>query len=450
MSEAGMEKADFSGLPEEGLVVVGFSGGPDSTALAHLLLEKIQRERILLAHVNHMLRGEEAQRDEAAAQAFAGRYGLRFAVLRKDIQAMAEQEGLGLEECGRRVRYDFFASLAPGENDRILTAHNGDDNVETILFNLCRGTSLRGLCGIPPRRGKILRPLLSVSREEIQAYCRANGLSFVTDSSNACEDFARNRIRRRVVPLLKDFNPRLVDSVAQTAGLLREDRAFLAGEEQALLAQAKTRYGLGVKTLLDAPLSLRSGAVKAYLESAGCENLEKVHVDLALGLLERGGGVSLPGGIYARCSQGVFFAGRKTETQGFSQPVVLGENLLPNGKKLVLKGMLRKKSLEESPKIHNLLFKNSLDYDIITGTLVARSRREGDRFAPMGRKVTKSMKSLFQENRIPVGAREETVLLECGGRLVFCEGVGPAEGFGVTANTRRVLLVEIAEEKENG
>ena len=163
-------RVDLSGLPPQGRVVVGFSGGPDSTALCHWLLGRVPRERLLLAHVNHRLRGRESDRDEAVVSQFARQFGLPLALHREDVAALARARNMGLEECGRQVRYDFFASLAPEPEDRILTAHHGGDNVETVLLHLCRGTGLGGLCGIPYRRGKILRPLLGATRQEIEAY----------------------------------------------------------------------------------------------------------------------------------------------------------------------------------------------------------------------------------------------------------------------------------------
>ena len=244
--------ADLSGLPPEGLAVVGFSGGADSMALAHWLLGKLPRERLVLAHVNHQLRGEEAERDQAAAQAFAQKLGVRFALLREDVGALAREKGLGLEECGRQVRYAFFHSLAKGENDRVLTAHNAQDNAETVLLHLARGTGLSGLCGIPPRRGKVLRPFLSVRREEIEAYCREMHLPFVTDSTNLTGDFSRNLLRRQVLPVLEGLNPRFVESVLRAAELLSRDRDCLEELSRQLLERARLPWGLEGSLLLDA------------------------------------------------------------------------------------------------------------------------------------------------------------------------------------------------------
>jgi len=169
--------------------------------------------------------------------------------------------------------------------------------------------------------------------------------------------------------------------------------------------------------------------------------LEKKHLDALLRCLE-GGQVDLPGGARAQCSQGVLSLERPGGCPAFSVEAPLGTTSLPCGKELVLR-VKELPSGEAKPKIHNLLFKNALDYDIITSNLRARSRREGDRFSPAGRRVTKGLKQLFQEQRVPVSQRGRVVLLECGGRLVFCEGVGPAEGFQVTGRTRRALEVEI-------
>ena len=436
--------ADLSALPPEGLLVVGFSGGADSTALAHYLSEHVAKERILLAHLNHMLRGAEAERDEASVRAFAQSRGLRLTVSRVDIAALAKQKGVGIEACGREARYAFFASLAPGEHDRILTAHHADDLAETMLLNLSRGAGLEGLCGIPKERGKILRPLLHVTREEIERYCADHALPFSEDSTNASAEYARNLIRLEVMPLLRRLNPQVTRALLQTANLLSKDRDLLREQGEELLKEARRPYGLSAEVLLDAPLSLRARAVKLFLEESGCENLEKKHLDAALLCLSEGGAAQLPNGVTVRRGQGLLSAVRKAEQTPFSCPLSLGRTKLPNGKTVVLE-QRPAADLRDGKKINNLYFKKAIDCAIMTGSLTARTRREGDRFSPAGRGCTKPLKQVFQDCGMPPDLRGSALLLELDGQIVFCEGVGPAEGFQVTEHTKEVLLVTVEE-----
>ncbi len=442
--------ADLSGLPETGLAVVGFSGGADSTALSHLLLKALGRERVLLAHVNHMLRGQEAERDEAACREFARQTGLRLVVSRQDVKRLAREQGLGLEECGRRVRYEFLESLAPGENDRVLTAHNADDNAETLLLHLCRGTGLSGLCGIPYSRGKLLRPLLRTSREDIEAYCKEQGLSYVQDSTNFSEEYARNKLRLSVLPVLRELNPRVVEAMARTMELLCRDRDFLSREAEGLLEQAKASCGLQAAVLLKAPEALRAEAVRLWLLRLCPMDLERKHLDAALCCLEQGGAASLPGGVTVRRACGVLFAGREQKEIPFSVGVGLGKWPLPDGRTLILEKKAASQ-WEKEQKIHNLLFKTALGCDIIRETpdLTARTRREGDRLSPPGRGLSKPLKQLFQEAGIPPKLRKNAVLLEWNGRVIWCEGIGPAEGFQVTEQTKDLLLITLKKAEMN-
>ena len=162
------DKALLNMLPQDGKVVAGVSGGADSMALLHFVMQTISKDRIICAHLNHMIRGEEADRDESFVREFCDDNGIECKVLREDIPKMSAESKIGTEECGRKVRYGFFHSLAKGENDRILTAHNADDNAETVIMNLAKGTGVDGMCGIPKKRGKILRPLLNISMAEIE------------------------------------------------------------------------------------------------------------------------------------------------------------------------------------------------------------------------------------------------------------------------------------------
>ena len=433
-AETSLRQADPALLPLQGRVVAGFSGGADSTALAHWLLGQAGRERLLLAHVNHGLRGAESDRDEAFARDFAREMGVEIRVLRADVGKLARERGLGLEECGRQVRYAFFDSLAPGARDCICTAHTADDNAETLLLHLCRGASLSGLCGIPKRRGKVIRPLLGVSRREVEAYCERHGLRFVTDSSNLSLDYARNRVRRQAVPVLKELNPRFLEACGRAMEQLSLDRDFLEGEAARLLEEARRPFGLCCEALLCAHESLRSRALWQYLTAAGCQDLEEKHVALAEKLLACAGGLSLPGGVQAVSGLGLFFAGDLAGTEGFSLPAGLGKTLLPGGKGLVLTKISGENS-QNSGKIQNLLFKNALDYATIypkgqAGQLFVRTRKPGDRFSPRGRGLSKPLKQVLREKGVPPWARDRVLLLELSGQIVFCEGIGPAEGFG--------------------
>lgn len=447
MSESLLSGGDLTGLPDTGLIVVGFSGGADSTALAHWLMGKVEPDRIMLAHVNHMLRGAEGDKDEAAAGEFARRQGLRFVLLREDIRALAKESGQGLEECGRQVRYRYFESLATGENDRILTAHNGDDNAETMLLNLCRGASLQGLCGIPQSRGKILRPLLRVSRREIEEYCGVNRLSYVTDSSNFSTEYDRNKLRLKVMPVLKELNPAFVQAASQASCQLNRDREYLDSLARNLLERAKTEYGLEARVLREAHESLRSRALKLYMEESGCGRLESRHIKAAENILFYGSKGDFPGGVTAGCSQGVFYTCKEMPEESFSMEVGPGRWELPGGKVLILEEKQANQA-EKGSKINNSFFNNGIDYDIITGKLVARTRREGDKFSPVGRKVSKSLKQLFQERRIPAPMRSGAVMLECGSELVYCQGVGVSRRFCVTENTKTLLVVRVLRQRD--
>lgn len=441
--------ASLDGLPDRGLIVVGFSGGADSTALAHWLTGRVDKGRILLAHVNHLLRGEEAERDQKAAEAFAQTHGLGIEVLREDVAALAESRGKGTEECGREVRYAFFHRLARGDNDRVLTAHNANDNAETLLLNLCRGAGPDGLCGIPRQRGKILRPLLAVDRARIEAYCRANQLPYVTDSSNLGDDYTRNRLRHQAVPVMESLNPQFIRAAGRAAELLALDRDFLLGQARALLREARNPWGVESRTLNAAHPSVAGRAVKLFLEEAGCGRLERGHIGRVLALLPQGGRTGLPGGVEAYCAQGVLWAGKPSLIGPYQLPVKLGENPLPGGKSLILREKIKSET-EKPEKIQNLLFKNSLDYVIMSKTIVARNRRPGDRFAPAGRGLAKPLKQIFQENRVPEPLRDQVPLLVCGGEIAWCQGAGTAEKFRVTEQTVRMIEVEIREGNREG
>ena len=219
-------------LPSGARVLCAVSGGADSMCLLQLLhgLEEERGIRVFAAHFEHGLRGEESLRDMAFVENWCREQKIPCLAERGDTRALAEKEHLGLEEAARKLRYAFLERAADHFGcDRIATAHTADDNAETVLLNLVRGSGTKGLGGIPPRRGNIVRPLLETDRAEIEAYLKAQGVPHVEDSSNESLDFSRNRLRREILPLLREMNPALNDALGRTAALLRRDDSFLRG-----------------------------------------------------------------------------------------------------------------------------------------------------------------------------------------------------------------------------
>ena len=211
-------------------VVVGVSGGADSVALLHCLTRDLPQYQLypVVCHVNHKLRGAESDQDEAFVRSLCEHLGVPCHVLSEDVALLAEQRKIGVEVCGRELRYDFFTKTAAqyGENVKIATAHTLSDQAETVLFRLTRGAGLHGLCGIPPMRGAIIRPLLEVTRAEVESYLSGIGLEYRIDSSNRETVYARNRIRLKVVPELEKINPSFSETLCGTVESLREDDRF--------------------------------------------------------------------------------------------------------------------------------------------------------------------------------------------------------------------------------
>lgn len=438
---------DCGMLPESGKFVVGFSGGADSMCLAHYLSRRFP---MLAAHVNHGLRGEEANADERFAESWCKENGVKFCAEHADIAALSRETGKGEEECGRDVRYRFFQSLAePG--DKIATAHTLSDQAETVLYRLVKGAGLRGLCGIPPVRGNIVRPLLCVTREEVEEYCSHYQLPYRTDSTNLSRDYARNRLRLDVAPVLKELNPSFETAILRAVQSFREDEGYLEDcAKNALLAAEKDgAYAAGV--LKSLPTALRNRAVAGAVFQKTGIRLFSGHIREISALLERGGNgaLTVTGCVDVRVENGLFFVLPSNEREeAWKMPVRMPETALWDGKTAEIE-LITKKEFENRAKFNNLLFNNAFDYDTITCNMFWRNRKEGDKFRPAGRGVTKTLKNLFQENKVPAVLRGKAVLLESGGELVWAEGFGVSERSAVKESTGRVALITI-KENEHG
>ncbi len=272
-------------LEPGGRVLVAFSGGADSMALLHVLYELKEQLGIEVsaAHFNHGIRGEEAQRDERFCREFCQKLGVEFFVGRADIPALAKAKKLGLEECARQERYSFLNSVLPGA--KIATAHSLSDCEETFLFNLARGSALKGLCSIPPVRENIIRPLISCSRAEIEAYCKENNLPFVTDSTNLSDEYTRNFLRHKIVPELKKINPCFDSAFSRCVESVREDEDLLSQLASSVLEHAKAEGGYLVSVLREAHPSLQKRAVAEIIADFCGERGEAAHIEAVCSVL---------------------------------------------------------------------------------------------------------------------------------------------------------------------
>lgn len=298
------EFARTLGLEPDGAVLLGLSGGADSVSLLNMLLQ--DGVRVCAAHLNHCIRGKDADRDEEFCRALCGRLGVEFVSRRADVPAISQECGEGLEEAARRVRYSFFAEIMKEKGIKLLaTAHNGDDNAETLLFNIARGASAAGACGIPRFRefcgGYVIRPIIGLPKDTVLAYCAENGLEYVTDATNADVSYSRNRIRANVIPELKTINPNLVATVSGFTEAMRADCEYLDSLAAGFIA---ANAGVTQKKLAALPAPVASRVLVELAKRNGARP-ERVHIKALLEGAASGQAtaVTMPGGIIARLSR---------------------------------------------------------------------------------------------------------------------------------------------------
>lgn len=425
-------------------LLLGLSGGADSMCLLHLLRAFCEEEGCFLAaaHVNHMLRGEEALGDEAFVKDVCARLGVPLYCTREDVRAEAAASGEGEEECGRRLRYAFFRSC--GDFTWILTAHNLNDNAETVLWHLTRGSGLAGVCGIPEKRGNILRPLLRCSREEIEAYCRKEGIPYRTDSTNSEDTYTRNRIRRRILPELCRINPAFLQAVCRFTDSAREDEDFFKCLAENFLRGNDCNKGLNIIELKELEPAVRRRVLRLFAERETGIVPERRHMERMEQMLRAGeGAVCLPGGRRIRVL-GETLTVREEIPASPPEPVSLREGGLSFGQKQVTVRILSGKSRVVNSLANTLV----LDYDKILSNPVIRSRREGDYFRRAGRNAGKSLKKLFNEARVPPEQRAFLAVLADDEGVLAVEGFGVSERAAVSGKTERFLVLSI-ESREN-
>ncbi len=408
-------------LPANGRVLCAVSGGADSMALLHLLLAR-EELTVCAAHFEHGLRGAESEADAAFVESWCRERGVRCLVGHGDTRTYAREHGLGLEEAARELRYAFLEEAADALGcNCIATAHTADDNAETLLFHLLRGSGTEGLRGIPPRRGRIVRPLLDTTRAEIEGYLREHGVAHIEDTSNADERFSRNRLRRRVMPELRALNPRASEAMGRAARLLERDADCLDGLARDFLDAHYNGESLAAAQLCALHPALASRAVRLlWPESLSFEQTEAV---LRFAAGTEYGLLSLPGGTLRR-ERGRLWPGGEAATAR------LPERALPRDGSLALPEaglVIFCESAVKSEEIHGLFKTYELKCDMIGKTLLCTGPREGDRFHPAGRGCGKSLKALFAERGLTRRERALVPVLRDGRGVLAVLGFGQDE-----------------------
>lgn len=294
VDKAFLEMMDSFNLPEKFNLIVGFSGGADSSALLHLAYAHRNDIgcNLYAIHINHLIRNDEAYRDEAFCENTCKQYGIDYKICRIDVPSVAKQNKEGVEEAARNVRYREFENYANEVSKNklptyIATAHNADDNAETVIFNLARGSALNGLCGIKHIRGNIIRPIILSSKDDIIGYCRENCIEYIIDSTNSETVYTRNHIRHSVIPVLKEINPSLLSAISRMTENLTQDELFLRQSTFEFLALNTNVDGMDLDELNNASQSIKKRAIFEYVKDMTGVLLEDKHISAIIELCEK-------------------------------------------------------------------------------------------------------------------------------------------------------------------
>jgi tRNA(Ile)-lysidine synthase len=436
---------------------VAVSGGPDSVLLLHFmkLLERESGFMLTAVHFNHHLRGAESDGDEAFVRNLAASLEINYLRGEAEVARVARKRHGNLEAVARDLRYRYFFSLVDqGRLDRVATAHTANDQAETVLLRLLRGTGTRGLGGIyPVLDGKVVRPFLSLTRPEVMQEIAVRGLEYRVDSSNLDTRLRRNKVRMELLPLLaKDYNPEIISLLSQLADRARQEEAYLERQAHDLAHPWRVREGteerIPIRALREFPPAMARRVLRQMLQSVmgSLRGLTHAHLESLLRFAaeaQSGKVQTLPGSALARKEFSWLVVSPTAIEPGggnFSYPVSLpGELAVPE-----LGRTFRFKILNRSDPgtAYNLREYVGLDPQKLVGELVLRNWRAGDRFSPIGSREVRKLKELFRERKIPQVQREVWPILLCEGQIVWVRGFPPGSCFAATGQTQQVLVVE--------
>ncbi len=445
----------YSMLAPGDRVLVAVSGGPDSVALLHVLLDL--REALGLElhvfHLNHMMRGKASERDALFVKKLADELGLPCTIRSFDVPAYIEERGLSPQEGAREVRYMLLDEVAEEVGaSKIALGHQADDQVETFIMRILRGAGMEGLGGIPPARGKYIRPLIEVGREEIEAYCRGKGIEFRVDASNLNLSYLRNRVRHRLIPAFQEYSPAFKENVLKTIEVLVADQAFLeevTEEEFARIAVTEEKLvKLARSTLLKMPLAIQRRVIREgiRLVKGDLTGIEFKHIETVSDYVASGKGklqIDLPHGLVVFSEYGTIIVAQKEKLKS---PAIGGIPLdIPGTTEVRELGVRFTADLGSARDFRPSEGKEVayLDADELKAPLKVRTRLPGDSFRPLGMKGSRKLQDFFVDEKVPRRERDRVPILETNGQIVWVVRYRIDDRFKVTEKTRKVLKLRV-------
>ena len=420
-------------------VVVGLSGGADSVALFKVLCALKNRFNLSIhvAHVNHMIRGDEAERDSGYARKLSEESGLPFHLLKCDIPKMAKKLGISEEMAGRKARYEFFNKIA--SHAKIAVAHNMGDSVETTIINMVRGSSLKGLKGISPVNENIIRPLIECNRDEIEKYLESLNVSYVTDSTNLQDIYTRNIIRNKIIPQMREINPNLISTVFENSRLIQDDDDFISKTCKEL--SKKLIYRDNDKVILKickgTHISLKRRLIIDCCRMVNNDaNISASVIDNIINL-ETGGRARFSGICAERSYENLIFSGNFYEKSVFSKSITVPCTVnIPEINKSYEFKIVPKSEITDYKKEYIYLDSEKLN------NLTLRSRENGDSFSPLGMSGRKKIKDFLIDLKIPRFERDTFPILESHGKIAAILCIRADEAYKVTSRTTKILMIK--------
>ena len=445
-------------------IVIGVSGGPDSICLLHLLwrLREDLELKLFVVHLNHQFRGREADMDSEYVKKFCHELGVKSFIFSYDVGKYGKEKGITFEEAGRELRYSLFDKIAKKTGStKIAVAQNRNDQAETVLMRLIRGSGLEGLAAIDYMRDeKIIRPLLDITRQEIEEYCKYNSLKPRIDKTNLETIYTRNKVRLELIPYIeKNFNSRIVDTLWRSANLLRDDSDFLDGAAKEKLETIVTwaadgDYHLDLEKFNKLHISMKKRILRKVIEriKGNLKDIGWIHIEGVINLSHKkavGSRIDLPGHILVELgynSIDIKLNKGMQSTNGsydFEYKLHMGETTHVENLRFSIRA-------EIVPKSEILLNKNNrhtifIDYNKINGDLFIRNRRKGDRFKPLGMKGTKKVKDYFIDHKIPKELRGEIPILCDEKGIIWIVGYRMSEGYKVDSKTDKAIKLTYME-----